>query len=39
MDATEDAAMRRFAAAAPPASRTTASSLTSRCAGAWNQSS
>ena len=31
--------MRRFAAAAPPTTRTPANSLTSRRAGAWNQSS
>src|SRR5690349_10897680 len=37
MGATEDAAMRRFAAAAPPANRTPATSLTARRAGAWNQ--
>jgi len=39
MGATEDAAMRRFAAAAPPTSRTPATSLTSRRARAWKRSS
>src|SRR6185437_3934757 len=39
MGATEDAAMRRFPAAAPPATRTPTNSLTSRRAEAWNQSS
>src|SRR5437763_12987081 len=39
MGATEDEAMRRFAAAAPPATRTPTNGLTSRRAGAWNQSS
>src|SRR5689334_5856760 len=39
MGATEDAAMRRFAAAAPPTTHTPTNSLTSRRAGAWNRSS